>query len=122
MLQYPGTDKVLDSGGPEGLVTDNSPGEVRGWSLGGVSPWVERGGSLSSSISNPSSSSSWIRLLYWPLDPEAVVLGLPMKLGARLIVTFNLKGENFTLNVHSLYTGQIIKGEPVRVHSAARLS
>ena len=26
---------------------------------------------------------------------------------------FNLKGENFTLNIHTLYTGQIIKGETV---------
>ena len=45
-----------------------------------------------------------------------------MKLGVGLIVTFNLKGENFTLNIHTLYSGQIIKGKLVRVHSAARLS
>ena len=64
-------------------------------------------------------------MTYWPLDvPETKVLpGLPRKLGAQpFIVTFNLKGEHFMLHKHTLYTGQIIKGELVCVHSTARLS
>ena len=63
-------------------------------------------------------------MTYWPLDvPETKVLpGLPRKLGAQMFtVTFNLKGEHFTLHIHTLYTGQIVEVEPVHVHSATRL-
>ena len=56
------------------------------------------------------------------IQETEVLLELLRKLGAWPVIVTYLKGEHLLLHILTLYTGQIIKGELVRVHCAAILS